>query len=335
MGKRQGLGYFIILIAVYLTGRYCFSGENLVLNPGFEEGSKGWIQFDNKNPVSLNSEIVAGGKFSAVVKSNYDGLKQTKESAIKIEKGVGYLITAKVYSEDGRINILCAELDTNKVWLEQRSIPVGSSTKYKQWEEILGLYIPTDEKIGYIIIEVVSDKGGYVDDIKVIKQKKTDNMVFNPGFEEGPRGWVLGDNITPPALTRGFAHSGEAAAHLKSGELVKTNFYIPVERDRRYDVSAWIYLQERVAYLAVSSFNENKQWLRDKRVIIGTTKETGWTKISGEYIPPGGTRYVAVEVWGDTTIVVDDVVFSEHMPGEADMREGKISVFFSREVSFL
>ena len=318
MAKQYGRGrillgslFFLFSLISSIEAQKVSDSENLVFNPGFEDGSIGWIQHDNKTPISLENKIVYSGKFSAIVKGNYDGLKQTREKAIPVEQGTTYLITAKGYSDDGVITITCAEMDKNKSWLG-RNILIAKTTKKREWEEIQGLYIPSDEKVGYILIDVISDKGGFVDDINVVRKEKTENLVLNASFEDGTLGWILADNLTPPHLIEGVFHTGQRAIVLNPGELVKNKFLIPVEKDKKYKVSAWVLIQSAGhANLRVQAFDENRIWLKEEMVSIGTTSEIGWSMISGEYTPPAKASFVAIELIGDTTIVIDDIFFSE------------------------
>lgn len=164
-------------------------------------------------------------------------------------------------------------------------------------------------------------------------QPKPVNLVPNPGFEEGEKGWRLAKG---QSLDHKVAHSGNRAARLEVAgpEPATSNLEVvaPVKPHTRYRVGMWLRREGVGVCGAYSSERDDQNKLTGKQTQTGVSipKQDGaWLPLSWEITTePNTTRLsLRANIYRSTgTLWLDDFFIEELSEGVFDAVEGTTEV---------
>lgn len=161
---------FTVLLALSLLTTYVDADENLLINPGFEEGTAGWQGRSCAFSLSATSRTDNYSGYASSRTDNWQGIKQSM---------LGKMIPGKTYTITAWMMLENAVRDTIIATFEQRDargvnyIRVRESTGYNdRWTQISGQF--TLNVVGELIVLDVYFEGPdpginfYLDDVQVL-----------------------------------------------------------------------------------------------------------------------------------------------------------------------
>ena len=187
----------------------------------------------------------------------------------------------------------------------------------------------TDLRIGDTRLPLKADGGFSVADYH--NQPEPENLVPNPGFEEGAAGWSLGRG---QSIVTDIVHGGKAAVRLEVPGPATGNSnvgcLVPVKPNTRYRVGIWLRRENVGVCGAYASERDDKGKLTGKRTQVGVTipKRDGvWLPLSWEIVTePETTRLsLRADIYRSTgTLWLDDFSIVEVNEGVYQPMPGRI-----------
>lgn len=172
----SGISLFLISFLFIVTASDVIAEENLLINPGFEEGAASWNLWGKELPQV--AERGRTGKGSLKVQDVQGGYTAGGWESFNVEQGKAYTFEAwvKTASLNGEAWIELQWFDgTNTVQIDDTITSKGSAiiSKTVDWTKLqVEAYAPPGAKIGRIACKVEGTGGlAYFDDAKVVKQQ--------------------------------------------------------------------------------------------------------------------------------------------------------------------
>jgi len=136
--------------------------------------------------------------------------------------------------------------------------------------------------------------------------KADENLLVNPGFEEGTTGWAdRGCNLSTSSLSRSGSYSGFATNRNSTWQGIKQSVLGKMIPGETYDISAWIKLENSSSDQIVATIEQkDDRDVRYIRVDQATGYNSQWTRLSGRF---------TLDVVGILTTL--DVYFEGPSPG--------------------
>ena len=164
-----------------------------------------------------------------------------------------------------------------------------------------------------------------------LHQPEPDNVVPNPGFEDGAKGWGLGKG---QAIDAQVFHSGRASVRLEvlGPEPGRSNVgcMVPVKPNTRYRASMWVRRQKVGVCGAYVSERDDKGKLTGKRTQVGAEipkKDGVWLPLSWEFVTQPETTRLSIrsDIYKSTgTLWLDDFILTEVQEGVYQPLNGKL-----------
>ncbi|MFA7373279.1 MAG: carbohydrate binding domain-containing protein, partial [bacterium] len=319
MKRRDLVGLYLLSVLVWsvlsVSGAVAAQEKgNLLLNGGFETpvSVEEWKLYGNSIPVVQNL-VKYSGEYAVRLekdgpKSLNGGLVSGSRNRIKIEPGCRYVFSLWIKCAPGAdVSIRLAEYSPEGEWL-QRYYAVGKSNA-AEWRELKGDYMPTDPEVAAVAVDIRSDGGPvFIDDISLIQTEKAgqipegDNLISNPGFEEGgcATGWLLYQSVDGNSVPEAPAGAGRSAGRglkVTPAGLGAKSSLNAIKPGRRYLLSLWIRTGGTGRVEArLSKFNSDKGWLKDRGILIGTNSTSKWQKVSCIFSPRSDEFFATVEI---------------------------------------
>lgn len=333
MKRRDLVGLYLLSVLVWsvlsVSGAVAAQEKgNLLLNGGFETpvSVEEWKLYGNSIPVVQNL-VKYSGEYAVRLekdgpKSLNGGLVSGSRNRIKIEPGCRYVFSLWIKCAPGAdVSIRLAEYSPEGEWL-QRYYAVGKSNA-AEWRELKGDYMPTDPEVAAVAVDIRSDGGPvFIDDISLIQTEKAgqipegDNLISNPGFEEGgcATGWLLYQSVDGNSVPEAPAGAGRSAGRglkVTPAGLGAKSSLNAIKPGRRYLLSLWIRTGGTGRVEArLSKFNSDKGWLKDRGILIGTNSTSKWQKVSCIFSPRSDEFFATVEIVSRGGVAfADDISF--------------------------
>ncbi len=214
------------------------SGNNLIKNPGFEQGENGWNYFGNNHP-SIASDHPQSGSNAMKIPTAHSGVLQRVKG---LKPNTEYQLSAYIKSSNGETVVLNVK-DHGGENVKQRF----KGNDY----ELVSLTFKTGASNTSAMVRFMKfGKGSgeaWADDFtltevgaKVVATKPAaNNLLKNPGLEDGEKGWnFFAEN--KPTIASDNPHSGQNCIKIptsRSGAIQKVSGLKP---DTEYIFSAYI-----------------------------------------------------------------------------------------------
>ena len=327
-------------------------GANLIVNPGFEDGTASWESMNGAN-LSLGYYTVASGSLAMKV----SGRTQTSSGCYqditgKVSAGKTYKVSAKVQYKQDASDAGSSQYPAQKKFFmtirygDNTYANIGSVTADKgEWSTITGTYtIPDDADLSDVRVFFETpwtdkpDAGNdlmtfFVDDVAM---KEDVPVILNGGFEDGTAEW---DSHAGAELSLGWAtkrtgnHSLKVSGRKQTPSGPIQDITGKVEADKSYTVKAYVHYNE--GNDASHVFNICLVTGGKITVIASANASKGqWSLISGTYKIPKDADMSSVQIFVETaynsnpsandlmTFFVDDMEMNEGSGGE---KSSKIS----------
>jgi len=207
----------------------------------------------------------------------------------------------------------------------------------------LSLSLSTDGKVADVTtgdrrLGLKGEGGFAVADFQ--NQPEPVNLVPNPGFEDGAKGWRLGKGQT---IDREIVHAGGASVrvHVPPDEPRSSNVEcrVPVKPNTRYRASLWVRREKVGVCGAYVSERNDQNKLTGKRTQVGAAipkKDGVWHQLHWELITQPETTRLSLrsDIYRSFgTLWLDDFFITEvagpvYQPVTGDLRRGQKSVAF-------
>lgn len=327
------------------------SGANLIVNPGFEDGTASWESMNGAN-LSLGYYTVASGSLAMKV----SGRTQTSSGCYqditgRVSAGKTYKVSAKVQYKQDESDAVSSQYPAEKKFFmtirygDNTYANMGSVTAKKgEWGTITGTYtIPDDADLSNVRIFLETpwtDKPDAKNDLMTffvddVVMKEDVPIILNGGFEDGTADW---ESRGDAELSLGWATKRTGNHSIKvSGR--KYTYAGPiqditgkVEAAQTYTVKAYVHYNEGDASHVFNICMVNG----DKVTVIASANASKgeWSLVSGTYKIPKDEDMSSVKVFVETaynsnpsandlvTFFVDDMEMTE---GEQEIKNDKIS----------
>ncbi|MFC1503800.1 carbohydrate binding domain-containing protein [Spirochaetota bacterium] len=282
------------------------SSENLLINPGFENGETGWEWW--KNGAIVSSPVHSGSK-AAMITLGSGYLNVIQE--IAVEGGKTYTVLAWVKPEGitsgyGRIiyRWYAGSTQLTTTYLD----PVKGTSDWKKVST--QVVAPNNATIARFFIGVIPGTGrAYYDDAvfgsegggiptstpipvpTVTPTSSSENLLVNPGFEQGEAGWSWWQNgivVSSPV------HSGSKALRIPMTSSYPTIIQeIAVDSGTAYTFSGWLSVSQgstgmgRIIYCWLAGGSRVGSWYT-----IDFVTAAGWTYMIGTGTALTGATHV-------------------------------------------
>ena len=155
------------------------------------------------------------------------------------------------------------------------------------------------------------------------------NLVTNPGFENGTEGWE-GRSCKIEAVTTPV-HSGTKCAKVSERtdvwQGIKQSLLGKVQNGKTYKVSAWVRLDNADGeFVTLSIEQADDKGTKYKNIVKKIASNTEWVELSGEFKLEASGALTTLDIYFEgpsigTNFYVDDVVVSEAGADKAQKAE--------------
>ena len=156
--------------------------------------------------------------------------------------------------------------------------------------------------------------------LMAVSLRAAENLLTNPGFEDGTAGWNSrgGCTLSTSTVSRSGSYSGYSTNRNYSWQGIKQSMLGEMQPGETYDISGWIMLENSSSdQIAVTIERKDDRGTNYIRVDTATGSNSSWTQLSGQFTldvvgtlttldlyfegPEAGINFYLddAEVWGD------------------------------------